>query len=238
MAFIPGFLASSTFHRAGLQVGALRQVSKPALLAAGRVKGPRHRLQVAGRVKMLSAPQRKSCKAVREELLRGIEEPTAPRALEGAAEEDPAAPLALAVASAADARKARDITALRVSHLTSATSFFVNAVGRSNAQIKAIVKNVEDELGERFGRVGRRQGKAEGGWVCLDYDDVIVNVFSEREREFYGIEKIWSAAQPLDLSDVLQPNNAGEDVVVAAEGVDEEDDWGEDDWTLDDDWTL
>lgn len=74
------------------------------------------------------------------------------RAPVGAPEDDPSAPLALAAVRAADALKARDIVALRVGHLTSATNFFVNAVGGSKAQINAIVKNIEDELTQQFGR--------------------------------------------------------------------------------------
>ena len=157
---------------------------------------------------------------------------------DGAAEDDPAAPLALAACAAADARKASDVTALRVSHLTSATSFFVSMVGRSKAQINAIVKNVEDEVEEKLGRKCSRQGKAMSGWVCLDYDSVVVNVFSEAQRDYYGIEKYWAAAQPLDLSEVLVPGGFrdGDESVVAAESADV-DDWEMDDWSLDD-WDL
>ena len=122
--------------------------------------------------------------------------------------DDPSTDMALAVVRAGDVRKARDITALRVGHRTSAASYFVNMVGGSKVQINAIVKNIEDELGEQFERTGRRQGKAQGGWVCIDYDDVVVNVFSEQQRDFYGIEKFWAAAQPLDLSDVVTPDSA------------------------------
>lgn len=167
----------------------------------------------------------------REQLLRELEAPIEQRAPEGAAEDDPAAPLALAACRAGDARKAYDVTALRVSHLTSATNFFVNMVGRSKAQINAIVKNVEDELQDEFGRRCHRQGKALGGWVCLDYDSVVVNIFSEEQREFYSLDRFWAAAQPLDLSGVLVPNLASEAEVEATS----ED---EDDWEMDDDWDL
>ena len=87
---------------------------------------------------------------------------------DGEARSDPAAPLALAAARAGDDRKAVDVRALRVNHLTSATSFFVNMNGRSKAQIAAIVKNVEDEMAAQFGRTAHRQGKA----VSAEYVDL------------------------------------------------------------------
>ena len=184
-------------------------------------------------------------RARRSKLFRDMETPIDPRQPDGAAEDDPAAPLALAAVRAVDARKAKDVIALRVSHLTSATSFFVNMAASSRAQIDAIVKNVEDELSENFGRKGSRQGKSGSGWVCLDYDEIVVNVFSEQEREFYQVEKFWAAGQSLDLSDVLIPNLAPSPSAGGAS--DGDDGWvldggDDDDWGLgdadDDDWVL
>lgn len=170
-----------------------------------------------------------------------MEAPDPQRKPDGEAIDDPAAPLALLAVRAADDRKALDITALRVSHLTSATSFFINLSGRSKAQMNAIVKSIEDEVLEEYGRRPHRQGKALGGWVCLDFDSVVVNVFSEDQRDFYGIDKFWAAAQVLDISKVITPNTP--DASSSAATDDDLDDWelGEDDdWSLglDDDWSL
>jgi len=184
-----------------------------------------------------------SLRARREALWREMEAPDKRRQPDGEAIDDPSAPLALCAVRAADDRKAIDITALRVSHLTSATTFFINMAGRSKAQISAIVKSIEDEVLQEFGYRSNRQGKARGGWVCLDYDSVVVNIFSEESREFYGIDKYWAAAQPLDLSGVLTPDAPDATPDAAAADADDIDDWelGEDDdWTLslDDEWSA
>ena len=184
-----------------------------------------------------------SLRARREALWREMEAPDKRRQPDGEAIDDPSAPLALCAVRAADDRKAIDITALRVSHLTSATTFFINMAGRSKAQISAIVKSIEDEVLQQFGYRSNRQGKARGGWVCLDYDSVVVNIFSEESREFYGIDKYWAAAQPLDLSGVLTPDAPDATPDAAAADADDVDDWelGEDDdWTLslDDEWSA
>ena len=182
-----------------------------------------------------STSMSQSQRSRREKLLKDLEAPMEQRHPEGDAADDPAAPLALAACIAGDNRKAIHTSALRVSHLTSATSFFVSMVGRSKAQINAIVKNVEDEVLEEFGVRCSRQGKAMSGWVCLDYDSVVVNVFSEAQREYYGIEKYWAAGQPLDLSDVLTPSAPDSDMAVEAKDPLGDDDWELDDWDLDDD---
>eukprot|EP00967_Tisochrysis_lutea_P151382 scaffold294377_cov27-Tisochrysis_lutea.AAC.1 len=184
--------------------------------------------------------------ARRAKLQRDLEQSPAPRLPDGPPENDPATPLAIAAVQAGDDRKAQHITALRVSHLTSATNYFVNMQGSSRAQIDAIVKNVEVEMMERFSLTGNRQGKSSSGWVCLDYDSIVVNVFSPEEREFYGIEKFWSAGQQLDLSDLVSPPaSAGEaefENSWTLDGDDDDDDWslGSDDWALggEDDWII
>ena len=188
-----------------------------------------------GRALMVAPSPPMSRRQIREKLIRDLERPDALKQPDGLAEEDPAAPLALAACRAGDDRKAKSISALRVGHLTSATSFFVSMVGSSKAQINAIVKNVEDELKDEFGRVANRQGKAMSGWVCLDYDSIIVNVFDEASRDFYGVEKYWGGAQALDLSDVLQPD--APEAAIEAGGAGGSDDWELDDWEIED-WAI
>ena len=170
--------------------------------------------------------------ARREQLVKDMDQQARRREPDGPWEEDPSTPLALACVRAGDARKARDVSALRVGHLTSAANFFVNMVGGSKAQIEAIVKTVEDDAAENFARVGKRQGKATSGWVCLDFDDVVVNIFSEQQRDFYQLDKFWGAAEFIDLTEILIPNLAPAGEERAEGDVDE--------WLLgdDDDWSL
>jgi len=210
--------------------------AQAVVLAAGGAAAPKF------------AKRRGASKAVRRARLQTSLESTPTRKMpDGPDEDDPATPMALAAAGAADDRKAREIVALRVGHLTSATNYFVNMQGTSRAQIDAIVKSIEDVMLERFEMVGSRQGKASSGWVCVDYESIVVNVFSPEEREFYALEKFWAAAPQLDLSGVISPSTPGDDSGVdewALEGAadDEDDDWslGADDWALSggDDWSL
>lgn len=121
-------------------------------------------------------------------------------------EEDPLVPCVETIARAADKRKAEGILALRVSHLTVTTEFFVNMVGNSRPQNQAIAAAIEDDMKEMHGRVARHEGTADSGWILLDYGDIIVNVMTPRSRAYYDIESFWKGAVSLDLSDVLLPN--------------------------------
>jgi ribosome-associated protein len=37
------------------------------------------------------------------------------------------------------------------------------------------------------------EGQANAEWMLLDYDDVVISVFQESARSFYGLEDLWDA---------------------------------------------
>jgi ribosome-associated protein len=39
------------------------------------------------------------------------------------------------------------------------------------------------------------EGEAEGGWVLIDFSDVIVHLFSPEQRSYYALEDLWKDAR-------------------------------------------
>ncbi|NJL82124.1 MAG: ribosome silencing factor [Chloroflexaceae bacterium] len=112
--------------------------------------------------------------------------------------------LAQTIATAADERKAADITLLDVSEVSYLTDCFVIATGFSRTQVRAIADAIETTVAETWGRQPRRvEGKAEASWVLLDYGDVIVHLFLPQEREFYHLEAFWGHAKRLPVQRAL-----------------------------------
>ena len=50
------------------------------------------------------------------------------------------------------------------------------------------------------------EGHRGGTWILLDFASVVVHIFNEEAREFYDLERLWSDATPVDLTDVLTEN--------------------------------
>jgi ribosome-associated protein len=104
------------------------------------------------------------------------------------------------IVRAAEDKKAFDIVILQVSNLSSVCDYFVLLSGRSTIQVKAIAEYIQDKLTERGIPVLRREGFREGHWVLLDYGDIVVHVFREAEREFYGLERLWRDAPVVEIA--------------------------------------
>ena len=105
----------------------------------------------------------------------------------------------LLVAKALSDRKGKDVVILDVRKQSSFTDYFVLVSGRSIRQVQALADHVQDSLrGHKIKPLGV-EGIREGGWVLMDYGDVIVHVFYEPTRQFYDLEGLWSEAQKVAL---------------------------------------
>lgn len=148
-------------------------------------------------------------------MLNTLEEPfrtTKPNEVEAdLACNDDLVPMIECIAKAADMRKAEDIKAIRVSKLTTTTSFVVLCSGNSRPQNQAIAAAIRSEVAEEFGeeyslKGDVPEGNADSGWILLDFGSVMVHVMTPRSRLFYDIEGKWKKGELLDLSNVLLPN--------------------------------
>ena len=96
------------------------------------------------------------------------------------------------IAKVLDDKKAIDIRALRVGHLTVITDYMLIASGRNILQTKALAEDVEDKMAELGVPLRSREGQQEGRWIVLDYGTVLVHIFHPETREYYHLEKLWS----------------------------------------------
>ncbi|MBQ7488718.1 MAG: ribosome silencing factor [Clostridia bacterium] len=100
--------------------------------------------------------------------------------------------IAVTAAKALDAKRGKDIVVLRVDEMTVITDYMVIATGHSAIQVKSLAENVEEELAKQDVFAKRKEGMSEGRWIVLDYGDVMVHIFGEKEREYYRLEHLWS----------------------------------------------
>jgi ribosome-associated protein len=112
-------------------------------------------------------------------------------------------PLALArlAGKLALSKKGFDVQVLKLKNISSVCDYFVIASGEADIHVKAIANAVFDGLAEAGYKPYHREGMNEGNWVLLDYIDVVIHIFLEPTRRFYGLEKLWGDAPVEALSD-------------------------------------
>lgn len=105
------------------------------------------------------------------------------------------------VARAADSKQGEDLVALDVSGPLPLTDIFFLASGRNERNVQAIAGEIEEKMIEAGAKPLRREGRAEGRWILLDFGDVIAHVFHEEDRMYYSLERLWKdcPAIPLEL---------------------------------------
>ena len=98
----------------------------------------------------------------------------------------------LTICNILSSKKAGNIVYIDVAEKTSLCDYFIVCSGRSTTQVRSLAENLEEKLEKEHGEIPRRkEGVREGRWAVVDYADVIVHIFSDEERDFYNLERLW-----------------------------------------------
>ena len=89
-------------------------------------------------------------------------------------------------------KKAEDVRIINVSDRTIIADYFILASGRSDVHVKSLCDEIQRYLFEAGEQILRIEGYREGRWIVLDYGDILIHIFHRREREFYGLERLWT----------------------------------------------
>ena len=128
-----------------------------------------------------------------------------PRALEGARKSTPPAELVSRhgsedllthVLAWLDDAKAENVVTIDIKEKSSIGDYMVIASGRSDRHVGAVAEQVQRRLKEEGLGRARIEGQPQCDWVLIDIGDIIVHVFRPDVREFYNLEKMWSAERP------------------------------------------
>jgi ribosome-associated protein len=105
----------------------------------------------------------------------------------------------LVCAQAALDKKAYDLVILEMGPLTTVADYFVICTGRSDIQVQAICRAVEEAMAQAGVKPLAVEGFTHGQWVLMDFGDVVIHVFYETVREFYNLEGFWAQARRCPL---------------------------------------
>ncbi len=92
-----------------------------------------------------------------------------------------------------DDDKAEDVVVIDLNGKTQIADHMVIASGQSQRQVSAMA----DHLREKLKKAGLKglfvEGQTQCDWVLIDGGDIIIHLFRPEVRDFYNLEKIWTA---------------------------------------------
>ena len=100
-------------------------------------------------------------------------------------------------------KKGTDIVILNLSGIGNAIAdLFVICTGKSDTQVDAISDSVEKEVLKAVNeKPWHREGIQNKEWILLDYVNVVVHIFRNDVRSFYGLEELWGDAVVTEIED-------------------------------------
>ena len=94
-------------------------------------------------------------------------------------------------------KQAEDIVLLDTRQVTSYTDYIVICSAESDRQLDAIHHEIQDTLKKESVVPYRSEGDSESGWVLMDYLGVVIHIFSQEVRGYYGLESVYEKAPRL-----------------------------------------
>lgn len=88
-------------------------------------------------------------------------------------------------------KKVEDIVLIDISKTLPIADYFIIGTVLTSHQITPIVKDLEEKF-KPFGiKQINRSAAEQSGWFLLDYNIVIIHLFTPESREYYQLENLW-----------------------------------------------
>ena len=93
-------------------------------------------------------------------------------------------------------KKGFDVQLLDVAEITSIAEKFIICQAKNRSQSQSIADEIQIKLKDAGASHPERvEGYQGGGWILLDYSDLIIHVFLPDEQEYYTLPRLWKDAK-------------------------------------------
>lgn len=103
-----------------------------------------------------------------------------------------------AVAALED-KKAEDVTIIDISGVSTIADYFIIANASNQNQLTAMQDAVDEAMYKEGVHAKQIEGNRSSTWILMDYQDIIVHLFSKEDRLFYDLERIWRDGKVIDI---------------------------------------
>jgi len=100
--------------------------------------------------------------------------------------------------AALEEKLGKDIKVLDIQKVSVIADYFIIVSGDNDRQVEALAQAAEEALYKAGYEVRAVEGAHSNSWILLDFNDVIIHVFSKESRLFYDLERIWRSGKEVN----------------------------------------
>ncbi len=96
-------------------------------------------------------------------------------------------------------KKGEDVQIIEIKDISIIADYLIIANGTNTSQVQALADSVEESLSKLGYEPRAIEGSRNSSWILMDYNDIIVHVFSKEDRLFYDLERIWRDGKRISI---------------------------------------
>ena len=99
-------------------------------------------------------------------------------------------------------KKANGIKVIDIKNISVIADYFVLADGDNQNQLQAMQDAVDEALYKNGVHAKQVEGNQHSTWILMDYNDIIIHIFSKEDRLFYDLERIWKDGKEISVDEL------------------------------------
>jgi ribosome-associated protein len=102
--------------------------------------------------------------------------------------------------NAALEKKPKDLVILKIKEISSFADYYI-LMSSSDREVQALASAIQEKMKKSGFLPLGTEGTTYGKWILLDYIDIVVSIFYEPIRPFYDVERLWSDAPIMEVTE-------------------------------------
>lgn len=96
-------------------------------------------------------------------------------------------------------KKAEEVTVIDITGISTVADYFIIANGNNQNQLTAMQDAVDEAMYKAGLHARQIEGNNHSTWILMDYQDIIIHLFSKEDRLFYDLERIWRDGKIIEV---------------------------------------
>ncbi|MCR5453318.1 MAG: ribosome silencing factor [Lachnospiraceae bacterium] len=97
-----------------------------------------------------------------------------------------------------DSKKGETIELLDIGGISPIADYFVLASASNQNQLAAMQDAVDEYMSKQKINARSIEGNKNSTWILMDYEDIVVHLFTKEDRDFYDLDRIWKDGEKID----------------------------------------